>query len=145
MDIQNRGDHSLLKWLGLVTAAPLVALSGIISLALCQAVISCSLQPASAAAAAAHTKSQYYPGEPLLQTHLPHCPAWLPCQCPAHPHHDTIVIILNRNKELSVNILIRVQSVKVCSVSFPLWIEKSEIVMMNKLDLHLCQAQLNLK
>ena len=34
-------DHSLLKWLGLVTAAPLVALSGIISLALCQAVISC--------------------------------------------------------------------------------------------------------
>ena len=61
-------DHSLLKWLGLVTAAPLVALSGIISLALCQAVISCCPQPASAVAAAAHTKSQYYPGEPLLQT-----------------------------------------------------------------------------
>ena len=75
----------------------------------------------------------------------PHCPAWLPCQWPAHPHHDTIVIIVNRNKEHSVNILIRVPSVKVCSVSFPLRMEKSEIVMMNKLDSHWYQAQLNLK
>ena len=108
---------------------------------LCQAVISCCLEPqCPAAAAAAHTKSQYYPGT-FITDITPHCPAWLPSQWPAHPHHGTIVIIGNRNKEHSVNILIRVASVKVGSMSFPPRIQSEKCYVGSRSVVACCQKK----
>ena len=125
------------------TAALLVTVAGISSLVSGsdQLLPPATVQCPAAAEAAAHTKSQYYPGT-FITDITPHCPAWLPSQWPAHPHHGTIIVIIgNRNKEHPVNILVRVASLKVGSMSFPPRIQSEKCYVGSRSLVACCQKK----